>query len=261
MKPYFLILTVVSSLVGMSHAASLVKDQDTMSISGNVSTITIPPSNTAGEYISFGSDRSGARDSSIALSFSNIAQSTNATDKQGLVFFNTSSYANLAGIAYNYTGTNLTISVGGFNEAWESFVINDFSETSSLSLFFDHDHVVTSAGHPCSFYYSVDGGDIVDPSVGFSDKFGFGTEKLTSISVGNKQTGTNNNWANNPSGGGQIGAIAQGDFTLDWLKGYDQNLTDAEKKELVSKSIPEPTTASLALLGLASLVLMRRRQA
>ncbi len=268
MKPhlFFHIACCTAFLAPSAGAATLVIDQgkvDSSSISSATQTITAPTAGATGTYVSIGSSTSGAtmgRDSSIALGISNIAQSANATDKQGMAFFNvggSNSYTNLFGFAYNYTGTTLTLYAGGFSEGWKSFAINDFSSTSSLTFFFDYK---TAVGATKGFFYSVDGGEVQNTGMTFSGSFRFGNTYVSQIMLGNRDASGNGTWASNNTSGGNIGTIVRGNFTLDFLKGYDQNLTLAEKQKLADKPVPEASTAALALFGLSGLMLRRRRR-
>lgn len=263
---FFLHIACCSAFWAASaEAATLVIDQgkvDSTLISSATQTITAPAAGAAGTYVSIGSNTSGTtlgRDSSIALGISNIAQSANASDKQGMAFFNVggTSYTNLFGFAYNYTGTTLTLYAGGFNEGWKSFVINDFSSTSSLSFFFDYK---TAAGATKGFFYSVDGGSVQDTGMAFGGSFRFGNTYVSQVMLGNRDASGNGTWASNNTIGGNIGTIVRGDFTLNFLQGYDQNLTLEEKQKLADRMVPEASTAAMALFGLCGLMLRRRRR-
>lgn len=201
------------------------------------------------------------RDSSIALGISNIAQSANLSDKQGMAFFNVggTNYTNLFGFAYNYTGTTLTLYAGGFNEGWQSFAINGFSSTSTLTFFFDFK---TAMGATKGFFYSVDGGEVQNTGMTFSSSFRFGNCYVSQVMLGNRDASGNGTWASNNANGGPINAIVQGNFTLDFLKGYDQNLALQEKQDLAATMavIPEPSSMAMALFGLSGLMLRRRRR-
>jgi len=252
------------ALVSNSMAATLVFSHDTTTIlDGKQDQQTVlPPAKTTNESVVAAGNTGN---SAIALQISGIKQ-TSGSNKQAIAFFDVVgggyNYDNLYGFAYELKGTSLTIYTGGFNQAgsygqqWDAFTISNFSENSTLSLFYNY----SSSNTVKTFHYAVDGGSIINSNSSYTGGFKFSSTYVDKITLGDLNTTSGDGtWASN-GGGGTIGAIDKGEFTFDYINGYYGNLTDSEMQNLAMQAIPEPASSAFIGFGFAAMLLRRRRK-
>jgi len=200
------------------------------------------------------------------MAFTISGLSVTETGKTGLLFtYNTKNgvntyYKNLEGMGYQLTESGaLTLCVGGYNynggtankSPWKTQTFSGYSKEKPqpLTLFYTFDKSTVSIqamwGNDESTFTTL--GQL---SSGASF-----TKDLTQINFSAKDTSANT-WTA-PDG-------VTGKFTLNNFDVYNSILTESQMKEYAASAmpaVPEPAAASLGLLGLAALMMRRRRQA
>lgn len=189
----------------------------------------------------------------IAFTVSNLAVTSDSN--VGILFtYNTSKYTNLEGIGYQLTASgDLSLCVGGFNynggtaasSPWKTQTLSGYSSDQDLTIFYTlsggNVTISTILGNDASTLASLD--DLASGA-------GFTGETMTQLNLSAKDTSANT-WTV-PNG-------VTGQYTLENLDVYSAILTEEQMKEYAVGVVPEPTTATLSLLGLGALLVRRRR--
>lgn len=174
----------------------------------------------------------------------------------GLLFTysTTSNFTNLEGMGYQLSADGtLTLNVGGYNytgtgaasSPWKTQILSNYSTETPLTLFYTFNQGTVSI--------SAMQGDDANTFTTLSDLSGaaaFGNVTMTQINFSAKDT-SGSTW-NVPNG-------ITGKYTLKNFDAYTTVLSEAQMKEYAASSVPEPSAATLSLLGLGAFLVRRRR--
>ncbi len=186
----------------------------------------------------------------LAFTLSDLG-ATNGSDVGILFTYNTSHpYYNLEGMGYKYVDGVLTLCAGGFaynggdnaSSPWKMQTYDGYLPTKPLSVFYTF--------NDCAVSVAVSDG-ITVTQLGSIAGSGVKFASNTVSGFNFMQKASSNTW--NPPN------AVTGVFTLENLDVYTDVLTEAQMLEYATLPTPEPATASLGLLGLAALMMRRRR--
>ncbi len=223
--------------------------------------------NTTGTTLSTGTTADAKNKWTMALTISGL--SVTQTGKTGLLFtYNTkSNYKNLEGMGYQLTADGaLTLCVGGYNyNGVGSGGSNDYPNSPWKTQVLLSSGYSAATSQPLTLFYTFSQGTVsihaiwgngasaeVTEMSSLSSSASF-SKDLTKINFSAKDT-SGSTW-NAPNG-------VTGAFTLNNFDVYNSILTDAQMKEYAASAVPavpEPAAASLSLIGLAALLMRRKR--
>lgn len=211
----------------------------------NVSSPTAVPVNTG----------SGASSWTMALTVTNLSVTPGTNTGLLFTYNTTSSFKNLEGIGFQLTDSgDLTLCAGGFNynggnaasSPWKTQTLSGYSPGQALTLFYTYNNgnitisaMLDNDTPTLTTLASLSGSGVT-----------FGSVTMNQINFSAKDA-SGSTWSAPNS--------VTGEYTLGNFDLYLGALTEDQMKEYALSAVPEPTTASLGLLGLGMLMVRRRR--